>query len=94
MLGLCPLLATTTTATNGLGMGLATTTVLGDVVASVVGDRAEVDVLMPIGADPHDFQASSAQVAEINNADLVIANGLRLEEGLDDVLAASLFVRD
>jgi len=28
LLGLCPLLATTTTATNGLGMGLATTAVL------------------------------------------------------------------
>ena len=28
LLGLCPLLATTTSATNGLGMGFATTTVL------------------------------------------------------------------
>ncbi|HPB74774.1 MAG TPA: Rnf-Nqr domain containing protein, partial [Chromatiaceae bacterium] len=28
LLGLCPLMATTTSATNGLGMGLATTTVL------------------------------------------------------------------
>jgi len=28
LLGLCPLLATTTSATNGLGMGIATTAVL------------------------------------------------------------------
>lgn len=68
---------------------VATTTILGDVVGNVVGDEADVIVLMPIGADPHDFQASSAQVAEINSADLVVANGLRLEEGLEDVLAAA-----
>lgn len=65
---------------------VATTTILGDVVANVVGEQADVTVLMPIGADPHDFQASSAQVAEIHGADLVVANGLHLEEGLDDIL--------
>ena len=65
---------------------VATTTILGDVVANVVGDDAEVVVLAPLGADPHDFQPSSAQVAVINEADLVVANGLGLEEGLEDVL--------
>ena len=69
---------------------VATTTILGDVVANVVGEEAEVVVLMPVGADPHDFQASSSQVADINRADLVIANGLLLEEGLDDVLDAAV----
>jgi zinc/manganese transport system substrate-binding protein len=68
---------------------VATTTILGDVAKNVVGDDAEIVVLMPVGADPHDFQASSAQVATINGADLVIANGLFLEEGLEDVLDAA-----
>ena len=68
---------------------VATTTILGDVVTNVVGADAEVVVLMPIGADPHDFQASSAQVATINGSDLVVANGLLLEEGLADVLDAA-----
>lgn len=65
---------------------VATTTVLGDLASNVLGDAGEVIVLMPIGADPHDFRASSAQVADINRADLVLANGLGLEEGLEDVL--------
>ena len=68
---------------------VATTTILGDVVANVVAEDADVVVLMPVGADPHDFRASSSQVAEINRADLVVANGLLLEEGLDDVLDAA-----
>ncbi|MEX1279245.1 MAG: metal ABC transporter substrate-binding protein [Acidimicrobiia bacterium] len=68
---------------------VATTTILGDVLRNVVDGDAVVEVLMPIGADPHDFQASSAQVAAVNGADLVVANGLFLEEGLEDVLDAA-----
>jgi len=65
---------------------VATTTILGDMVSASVADEATVETLMPPGADPHDFQPSSQQVALINNADLVVANGLGLEEGLIDVL--------
>lgn len=65
---------------------VATTTIIGEVVANVVSDDATVTVLTPNGADPHDFQPSSAQVALINEADLVVANGLGLEEGLVDIL--------
>lgn len=68
---------------------VATTTIIGEVVANVVGDDATVTVLTPNGADPHDFQPSAAQVALINEADLVVANGLNLEEGLFDVLEAA-----
>lgn len=69
---------------------VATTTIWGDVVKSIGGDEVTVEVLTPVGADPHDFQASASQVAHMNEADLVVANGLGLEEGLIDVLAAAL----
>lgn len=68
---------------------VATTTILGDVVGNVVGDDARVEVLIPVGADSHDFQASAAQIAELNRAALVVANGLGLEEGLEGALAAA-----
>ena len=68
---------------------VATTTILGDVVENVVGDEARVQVLIPVGADPHDFQASAAQIADLNRADLVVSNGLGLEEGLENVLEAA-----
>lgn len=68
---------------------VATTTIWGDAVRNVVGDDAKVEVLLPIGADPHDFQASSSQVAALTSADLVVANGLGLEEGLVDILEAA-----
>jgi zinc/manganese transport system substrate-binding protein len=73
-------------ATEGVTL-VATTTILG----SVVGDVAEcaggsVETLMPVGTDPHDFSPSAQQVATLVSADLVVANGLGLEEGMQDAL--------
>lgn len=68
---------------------VATTTILGDIVANVAGSDVEVEVLMPIGVDPHDFQPSAAQVAAMTRADLVVANGGGLEEGFADVLESA-----
>jgi zinc/manganese transport system substrate-binding protein len=68
---------------------VATTTILGDVVKNVVGDDADVRTLIPRAADPHEFQASADQALLLRKADLVVANGLGLEEGLVDVLRAA-----
>lgn len=65
---------------------VVTTTILGDVVRNVVGERAEVEVLMPVGVDPHEFQVSARQAQAIQTADLVVANGLGLEASLVQVL--------
>ena len=50
MLGLCPLLATTTTATNGLGMGMATTTVLvlSNTTISLIRNLVRPEVRLPV----------------------------------------------
>jgi len=68
---------------------VATTNILGDVARNVVGDAATVEVLLPLGVDPHDFRPSAQDAAIVQRADLVIANGLGLEEGLDDVLRSA-----
>ncbi|MGA0209790.1 MAG: metal ABC transporter substrate-binding protein, partial [Candidatus Nanopelagicales bacterium] len=68
---------------------VATTTMLGDVTNRIItcaNPESTVTTLMPIGADPHDFSPSSAQVAQMVSAQVVIANGLELEAGLDDAL--------
>lgn len=65
---------------------VATTSVLGDIVGEIVGDQAVVDVIIGPGVDPHDFQASARQVAQVAESDLVVAIGLGLEESLLDVI--------
>jgi zinc/manganese transport system substrate-binding protein len=69
---------------------VVTYSVLGSVVSELVGDRATVTVLIPDGQDPHDFQPSARDIETINNADIVISNGLDFEEGLEDVLASAI----
>ena len=68
---------------------VVTTNILGDVVENLVGDEFDVVTIMPVGADPHDFQASAQQVAQIGEADVLIVNGAGFEEGLLDVIEAS-----
>ena len=65
---------------------VVTTSMLGSVVSDVVGDAADVSVIIPNGADPHDFQPSAKDVARLEDADLVVENGLKLEEGVEDAL--------
>ena len=63
-------------------MIVVTTPVLGAVVHDVVGAVADVQVLMPNGADPHEWRPSARDVAALDHADLIVENGLGLEGGL------------
>jgi zinc/manganese transport system substrate-binding protein len=80
--------AVTTTTTPAVDRPdvVVTYSVLGAFVERLVGDKAEVTVLIPDGQDPHDFEPSPRDIERINDADFVVANGLDLEEGLDDTL--------
>jgi zinc/manganese transport system substrate-binding protein len=68
---------------------VVTYSVLGSVVTDLVGDAADVTTLIPDGQDPHDYQPSARDIETINNADIVVSNGLDFEEGLLEVLATA-----
>ena len=68
---------------------VVTTNILGDVVTNMVGDSFNVEVIMPPGSDPHDFQASAQQVQSMMEADLLVVNGANFEEGMLDVIASA-----
>jgi zinc/manganese transport system substrate-binding protein len=68
---------------------VVTTGVLGDVVANLVGEAADVEIVMPPGADPHDFSPSAKQAAAMRDADVLVVNGLGFEAGLRDAIAAA-----
>lgn len=56
---------------------------------NVAGENAEVDNLLPAGTGPHETQLSAKDVRKLNQADLVILNGLGLEAWLRDVRQAN-----
>ena len=57
----------------------ATTTMVGDLVRRVGGDRVDLKVIMGPGVDPHTFKPAPGDIAELRRADLVFYNGLHLE---------------
>ncbi|MCY4517200.1 MAG: metal ABC transporter substrate-binding protein [Acidimicrobiaceae bacterium] len=68
---------------------VATTNIWADVVENVTcNGLVHVEPLMPPGADPHTFEPSLRDRADMANASLVVANGLGLEESLEDTLDA------
>ncbi len=77
-------------STAGLVSVVASTTILGSVAGQVVAcGGGQVQTLMPVGADPHDYSPSSSDVAAMVEASLVVTNGLGLEEGLTSALATA-----
>ncbi|MEO0492388.1 MAG: metal ABC transporter substrate-binding protein [Actinomycetota bacterium] len=75
-----------TAASGDLPTVVVTTNILGDVVTELTGGAIEVVTIMPVGADPHDFQASAQQADAMRTADALIVNGSDFEEGLLDVI--------
>jgi len=65
---------------------VATTTIWSDVTSAALCGL-DVPAVMPPGADPHIFEPALADRATLEAADLVVANGLYLEEGMVDLLS-------
>ncbi|MDX2228343.1 MAG: zinc ABC transporter substrate-binding protein [Leptolyngbyaceae cyanobacterium bins.349] len=53
---------------------------------AVAGDRAEVTQLLPTNVGPHDFQARPEDAQRLAKADVLVQNGLEMEEFLEDLV--------
>jgi zinc/manganese transport system substrate-binding protein len=68
---------------------VASTEVWGSVASAVAGEYASVrSIESGASADPHSFEASPADVAEISDASLLVYNGGGYDHWVDDVIAA------
>jgi ABC-type Zn uptake system ZnuABC Zn-binding protein ZnuA len=77
-------------AAEGGGLRVvATTTQVADFTRNVGGDRVQVTSLLKPGVDAHDYEPSPADIDAIARADLVVQNGVGLEEWLGDTIASS-----
>lgn len=65
---------------------MATTSIVGDVVAQVGGEDIQLTTLLPLSADPHGYVATPRELAAISSAHLLLVSGFNLEEGLGGVL--------
>jgi zinc/manganese transport system substrate-binding protein len=71
---------------GGAVFAVATTTIAGDIVRNVGGNRIHVDTLVPADADPHDFEPRPSDAVALADAELVVKSGGDLDEWLDDLI--------
>ena len=68
---------------------VATTSIVADVVKQLGGDYIQLEILLPIGTDPHSFTPTPRDMALVADADIVFANGAGLEEFLDPLIESA-----
>jgi len=66
---------------------VATTTVFADLVREAGGAAVRVTSLVPAGGDPHTYAPTPSDVRSIAGADLVVMNGLGVDDWLKPLLA-------
>jgi ABC-type Zn uptake system ZnuABC Zn-binding protein ZnuA len=62
---------------------------IANIVKNIGGDKIRLSQLIPDGVDSHTFELTPSGAVKIQNADLVIINGLHLESGVEKVSNAS-----
>ncbi|MDO8451281.1 MAG: zinc ABC transporter substrate-binding protein [bacterium] len=60
---------------------------LAYIVSQIAGDKAHVITITPAGAEPHDYEPSTRDIARIEQSDLLILNGVGLEAWGEKILS-------
>ena len=66
---------------------VGTFSIAADIAQEIGGQYADVNSLIPLGADPHLYEPVPGDVQALREADIIFANGLRLEGWLNRVIA-------
>lgn len=64
---------------------VCTTGMIADAAKNIVGELAEVEVLMGAGVDPHLYKAKASDLKKLQEADVIFYNGLHLEGKMGEV---------
>jgi ABC-type Zn uptake system ZnuABC Zn-binding protein ZnuA len=78
-----------TPATGGPLTVVTTTTVFADIVKNVGGDRVAVHSIIPAGVGPEDYEPKPDDAKSLDGADLIVSNGVGLDDFVQKLLAAS-----
>jgi manganese/zinc/iron transport system substrate-binding protein len=57
-----------------------------DAVENIVGEKAKVEALMGPGVDPHLYKATQGDLKKLQQADIIVYNGLFLEGKMGEIL--------
>ena len=67
----------------------ATASMIQDMAQNIVGDLYEVDLIVPIGGDPHTYEPTPGDAKKVSQANLIFKNGLTFEGWLNELIENS-----
>jgi len=68
---------------------VATTSVFADLARLALGDTVQIDSIVPAGIDVHTFEPAPSDAAKIAAADLILMNGLGLDDWVGSLIEAA-----
>lgn len=68
---------------------VASTSIVGDIVRQIGGERIRLTVLAAAGVDPHGFDPTPQDAKHLHDAGAIFLNGAGLETGLDRLIKAA-----
>jgi ABC-type Zn uptake system ZnuABC Zn-binding protein ZnuA len=68
---------------------VATTSVFADLARLALGDTVQIDSIVPAGIDVHTFEPAPSDAAKIAAADLILMNGLGLDDWVSSLIEAA-----
>ena len=76
-------------ASNSSYRVVATTSVFADLARLALGDTVQIDSIVPAGIDVHTFEPAPSDAAKIAAADLILMNGLGLDDWVGSLIEAA-----
>ncbi len=68
---------------------LATASMWEDMCAVIAGNLVDLDVIVPIGSDPHLYEPTPGDLLKVSKADIILINGLTFEGWLSKLIVNS-----
>lgn len=70
-------------------IAVATASMIADMATNIAGGEVDIQMIVPIGGDPHLYEPTPKDAQLINKADLVLMNGLTFEGWLTELVENS-----
>ncbi len=68
---------------------VCTASMISDMAKNIIGDKAEIKLIVPIGGDPHMYEPTPTDAELVNHADLILKNGMTFEGWLNKLIENS-----
>ncbi len=67
----------------------ATASMFSDMAKNIVGDKMNIELIVPVGGDPHLYKPTPKDAKLVADADLILQNGLTFEGWLSELIENS-----